>query len=373
MRIAIVASTSWLTSTTIGGAEKQIYYISTALARAGHHVDLFTMNIDKPFSKEGVNVVPAWNTNKGIPKLRFFTHRLPVLKKKLLAGRYDLIYLRGYQLYGFIAVSVARSSNAISLLALANDHNVSWKHWKTSNPGKSMAWYFLEWLKYSFYSESVLKKVDIVAVQNTFQRSLVRNFCKKLIDIPSIFIPFKEADKYDLKKSIDILWIGRFNFVKGIDKLLVLVENLPQLSFTIVGKATGPRESKILDNLIGYTNVDHLEYLSNADIYAKLHKAKILLNTSTFEGFPNTFLEAWYSQIPVASLNVDPNNLLSEFQLGFCAAGSINMLYNGILELLSDEDKRFIIGKRAKEYVIDNHSESRVIDIFVNLINQHNG
>ena len=41
-------------------------------------------------------------------------------------------------------------------------------------------------------------------------------------------------------------------------------------------------------------------------------KSKILINTSSFEGFPNTFVQAWANGVPVISLKVDPDNIIKK-------------------------------------------------------------
>ena len=44
-------------------------------------------------------------------------------------------------------------------------------------------------------------------------------------------------------------------------------------------------------------------------------QCKLFVNTSEFEGFPNTFLQAWCRGIPVVSF-VDPDNVIRDNQLG---------------------------------------------------------
>jgi len=51
-----------------------------------------------------------------------------------------------------------------------------------------------------------------------------------------------------------------------------------------------------------------------------------VINTSNFEGFPNIFLEAWATGVPVISLNVDPGNVIKKRRLGICCEGSLERM-----------------------------------------------
>ena len=51
--------------------------------------------------------------------------------------------------------------------------------------------------------------------------------------------------------------------------------------------------------------------LSQAEVNALLEHTDLLVNTSDYEGFSNTFIQAWMRRVPVVSLRVDPDRLLS--------------------------------------------------------------
>ena len=52
-----------------------------------------------------------------------------------------------------------------------------------------------------------------------------------------------------------------------------------------------------------------------------LARSHIFVNTSTHEGFPNTFIQSWLREVVVVSLQVDPDQVLERQQVGI-AAGS---------------------------------------------------
>ncbi len=71
-------------------------------------------------------------------------------------------------------------------------------------------------------------------------------------------------------------------------------------------------------------NVTMLGPVRYADTGALFDRAKVFLNTSSIEGFPNTFLQAWIRGVPVVSF-FDPDGLVKRLQLGRIAASLDDM------------------------------------------------
>ena len=367
MRIAIVTSTSWFTSSTIGGAEKQIYYISTSLARAGHHVDLFTMDIDKPFSKDGVNIIPAWDPNRGIPKLRYFIYRMPELKKKLLVGKYNVVYMRGISFFSSSVVNALRRHSTNSIIGIASDANLSWQISKQSLPAKNKWQYIYNWLLLKHFQLFSLPLTDTIATQNMSQCIMAKHFSQNVIYCPNIFQPPLDIDdSYKIVNS-DVIWIGGLRRVKGVETLLSIIDSLPNIKFTVIGETTGSRQVLFTKEFIQRPNVNYIKHVPNSNIHLFLRSSKLLLNTSPHEGFSNTFLEAWFAEIPVISLYANPSKLLSNLKLGYCTNGNIELLTDKIVFLLKNKSRRDTIGRNAKKYVLDEHSADKVVSIFENI------
>ncbi len=91
-------------------------------------------------------------------------------------------------------------------------------------------------------------------------------------------------------------------------------------------------------------------------------KSRILCCTSDFEGFPNTFLEAWSYGVPTVS-TFDPDNLIAAMGLGKVCR-NISDLAAGIRELLDVPERWDMASRAARQYYVENHAVDRVMELF---------
>ena len=85
-----------------------------------------------------------------------------------------------------------------------------------------------------------------------------------------------------------------------------------------------------------------------------LNKSKILCNTSTSEGFPNTYVQALAYGVPIVTLNIDPDNIISKNNIGYNARGDLNEACNHIKLLLSDKQKWMRLSRNCYNYASKN-------------------
>ena len=75
--------------------------------------------------------------------------------------------------------------------------------------------------------------------------------------------------------------------------------------------------------------------------------------------------------MPVLSLNVDPDNILSNENIGFCAKGDMEELKGYLRFVVSDSELYQKMSKNAYEYVKKNHDVGVIIskyeEIFTSL------
>jgi glycosyltransferase involved in cell wall biosynthesis len=98
-------------------------------------------------------------------------------------------------------------------------------------------------------------------------------------------------------------------------------------------------------------------------------RARLFLNTSQIEGFPNTFLQAWVRGVPVVAF-FDPDGLIRQRQLGHTATDLEDMVA-AIRRLLGDDAERTRIGERARAYALaqfgPKHIASRYLEMLAAL------
>jgi len=172
-----------------------------------------------------------------------------------------------------------------------------------------------------------------------------------------------------------ILWVGRSADVKRPELFLKLVRQLPDLHFTMIcQKATGDNR---YDDFVGQAKqIKNLHFIPTVpfhDIDSYFQKAKVFVNTSDSEGFPNTFIQACKCSTPILSLNVNPDKFLDKYNCGICCDGNWDKLLDS-LKILLQEKQYTELGKNARNYAEQNHDIVKIIEqykkLFIELAEQ---
>ena len=220
----------------------------------------------------------------------------------------------------------------------------------------------------------VLQTADTVITQTERQQSLLKSQYRR----DSTQIP----NGYDLpsqKKLIPhtnrkfILWVGSSDpKQKRPKKYLNIAEQLPESNFVMVSKPTSDVEyhNELQKRAQSIDNLRFVGAVDPDEIHEYYRQAKLLVNTSIYEGFPNTFLESWRFETPIVSLSFDLDGLLG-MQKGGIHSGETTKLCEDIQTLISDPKKRQRLGETGRQLVIDQYSLSAAASKYESIIQKY--
>ena len=226
-----------------------------------------------------------------------------------------------------------------------------------------------------FNSRAVGNWIDIklssaICLQNQYQSKMLKKGYNKNGKIIKNHIEIKDVNLDKKSKIPIILWVGSMAEVKQPWMVVELAKMMPSVKFQMIGGYQGDpalynyikRQSKELKNFefLGVVPFEEIDYYFN--------KAWILINTSMFEGFPNSFLQAWMNYMPVVSVNANPDDVITDYKLGFCS-GSLKRLKEDLSILLNNNDLINEIGMNGRKYVENNHDIKNVLPRYIQLFN----
>jgi glycosyltransferase involved in cell wall biosynthesis len=162
-------------------------------------------------------------------------------------------------------------------------------------------------------------------------------------------------------RNFRILWVGRISRIKRPEMILDIARMIPDVSFEIVGAPDQEDEySRCLHQAARkLPNVTFHGRLPRDRMPDMFQSASLLCCTSAWEGFPNTFLEAWSYGLPVVS-TVDPDDLIGTEGLG-AVVGDPASARSAIEKLRRDVEFRKSISENAWRYYLGNHTLETVM------------
>ena len=213
-------------------------------------------------------------------------------------------------------------------------------------------------LTYHLYNFA-LKKADLLYTQSTDQQMLL----KKHMGFDSLILPhgvfIDKRPRTSDKKFI--LWVGRATEVKQPELFMELAKLIPDEDFFMIMPFEGQHTSESfrmnlnekLKEAKELSNFRYLDYVPFNEIQGYFDQAKLFVNTSQYEGFPNTFIQACIGGSPIASLNVNPDSFIEKNNVGRYCSSDMTQLIDFIKTL--DEKSIDHYGENAYRYALENH------------------
>lgn len=334
-----------------GGIERQTSLMARWFARAGYEVSMINWDEGQVDGSlvSGVRVFKICQKDAGIRGLRFFWPRWSSLNRAMARANADIYYYNcGDSGLGQVAMW-ARRHGRKCVYSVANTPDC--------DPALPALKPRRERMLYSYG----LRHSDAVVVQTRTQQKMLRDgfgIDSELIPMPCEGVS-KNAKRHletANDKSMRVLWVGRFSREKRLEWLLDVAECCPEIEFDVVGSANlrSDYSDELSRRAAGISNIKlhgRVLYDNMAEHY---HRSGVLCCTSVYEGFPNTFLEAWSCGLPVVS-TFDPDDVIVSNNLGRTAS-NVEDLAQSLRHLLNDVEQYRVVSEAGRSYYLQNHS-----------------
>ena len=158
-----------------------------------------------------------------------------------------------------------------------------------------------------------------------------------------------------------VCYLGRWDERKRPELFFELAVKFPDVKFVAVGACLNDavRDKALRQHYLRLKNVEAPGWLAEKESASILDRAWIIINTSTREGLPVTYLEAGAHKCAILS-HCNTDDFASNF--GFWAQkGDLADYEKGLKFLLSNNQWKDL-GEKAYNYVLNTHEYNRVID-----------
>jgi glycosyltransferase involved in cell wall biosynthesis len=337
-----------------GGAAVQTLVWMEGLHQNGHKIFQAKLENDKRVIREAYrkfDLVPLYHKNKGMRIVRWASYRLPKIFFAFSRVKPDFVY-ESIPFWGSYWISIFCKLLGIKHIIRISNDNLLDKRLRNTASSSHQFFLFLG-----------LRLSDFILAQNDYQYNTLKTKYpnKKILKIHNPIIVDRQHLNSKTEPSGYIAWVANFRYQKNLKLLFEIAQTLPNEEFKIAGNPNSKidAESKeYVEKLKKLPNVTFMGKIEREDILRFLENAKFLLNTSRYEGFSNTFLEAMIVGTPIlTTASVNPDGIVSVYNLG--------MIYenpNDIAEKVRSLDTRDYreMSKNCNQYIQEYHDHSRL-------------
>jgi glycosyltransferase involved in cell wall biosynthesis len=254
------------------------------------------------------------------------------LYRALARERPDIILQFVGSAHTGIAALYARLHGCKMLWRVTSDRSVEPQNASWLRPHRHLARLFLDF---------GIRNATLILAETEYQRArLAARFPRAPVQVLPSFHPAAPDSGRNDAVVRQVAWIGSLNPSQNPGAFIALARRFEarnDVRFVLVGDRleNGAWTTEQLAAIAATPNLEYCSASSQAEVNTVLEHSDLLVNTSDYESFPNIFIRAWMRRIPIVSLRVDPDRLLSRGGLG-AVTGTEDALHDRVANLLDE-------------------------------------
>lgn len=334
---------------TVGGESVQQTLLARALAARGHDVSMVTADYGQSDGElwDGIRVYKAYRPEAGLAVLRFVHPRWSGLWSALARADAQVYYTSCAGMHVAALALFCRRHGRRFVFRCASDSDC--------DPSRLLIRYARDRWLYSYG----LRRADAILVQSASQAASLWRHYGLAGRVAGMLV---EPAMRPGERDIDVLWVGNIRHVKRPERVLALAAQLPQAGIHMVG-GTLPGEEALYERMrseaLGCPNLTFHGRMAYRDVSAMYAHARLLVNTSEVEGFPNVYLQAWIHGVPVIAY-LDPDGVIRRNGLGAVVESPLRMR-DEVRRLLADSAALSEMSERCRAFMAREFGEERIL------------
>lgn len=338
-----------------GGAELQTVLLARQLVAAGLRVAHIIWPVDEPGPRDELSPdLVERPAHAGVGGLQGQLTETRSLWRGLESADAATYIFRTGRSQLILGAAFCRAHRRNLIFSGANDLDFTFDRTLTGAPESRVHRALSKWALSS--SRTIVTQTD--RQLELARRALPRHRCLRVI--PSFVEPAApttaEADAF--------VWVGRLADYKRPLEYIELARACPRWRFKMIYFAERATPSELLAELesraASLPNLDLLGRLPRPRVLATIERSYAVVSTSSFEGVPNVFLEAWARSVPVLSLECDPGGQITARRAGLLAGGSRERFAQQAGQLAGEPRLRAKLGANGRAYVNEVHEPDAV-------------
>ena len=340
-----------------GGAEVQLFLLSKAFSN-NKNLDVNIIAGDynlkqrktKKYKNIKVHIIIPLNRNAIIPIKKYI-----LLLLKLIKLKPDIIIGRTSTPKTGIIAFYCKIFKKKFVYSIAHDHDVN---------GVSAKGILGKLYKFG------LTRASYIIAQNLNQIKILEKWQNRKFFNISVIKSGYHITPLNLGMKNTVLWAARAIRWKRPEIYLKIADFFPNQTFIMICNMGKNIEywKEIKEKACKIPNLTFIPFVLFEKINEYFKHAKVFINTSIYEGFPNTFIQAAKNKTPILSLNVNPDKFLTKYECGFVCDNKFKKMVNNLEILLTNQDLYNKFSENAFKYVKEQHNINKISKKWIDLL-----
>lgn len=330
-----------------GGAERRSYETLSRLAKKGFEVKVLTNNFENGEAPSGLDVEYVARMGEA----EYFDHssrKLGGVLKFTRAARNKLRVNQDYDIYSFDEFPILHAIRGYNEISPSAPKFYTWH--------EVLKDFYLKkgglWKVVAGWEKKVSELYDHnIAVSNAIYNLLLKKYNKSNVSVVENGVNVSDFRTDSEKEWGKIIYVGRVEPHKQLDRLIKEVANHSNFTMDIVGSGSQLNHLKSLVN--GSDRISVLGHLPKEELLERMKNAWMFVMPSCREGFSIASLEAMAASMPVVTtsgeFNFAANEIIKDGKNGL-VVDSFKEMFERINSLYKDEEKWKELSRTATEF-----------------------